>query len=1033
MRTAGKKEALVNNEDGRERALEPPNTAALEIRLFGGISVRVNDRVIGAVHARKDLWVLALLALEHGRPVRRDALARRLWPFPEHTDTQMFRNLRKSLWHLRKALGSAARHVAEAPGDSLALDIEGARIDVIDFDRAVRRGDPASLRVAVERYTGPLLPECAEEWARFEREKRAGAFRDALLTLAAHAQAVGDDNEAVGLLRQAVAFDADSEASLRALMTALVRAGDARAALDLYNALRDRLHVERRSAPETETTALFRWLRDAPPGETPAPMRRAAESEADAFVGTGYAVAGNLPYPLHSLIGREEEIHEIRTEIYRGTRLITLVGAGGVGKTRLAVAAADSLRGEFPHGVWFADLAAITDPRFVGSAVADALGVEEQPARPLQDLLSSHIASRRLLLILDNAEHLVDDCAALCRHLLVRCPRLFLLVTSRRQLGLQETVWRVPSLAAPDVLLTELTELTELADRDISAWVYPTPAARLFTERARQAAGYVCGPFDAAAVAAITRRLDGIPLAIELAAAWVRALSVSQIAARLDQRFELVFGGSRIAIPRRQQTLETLIAWSFDLLGDRERILLLRLAVFRGGWTLEAAEAVCPEGPIRARDVLPLLATLIDHSLVNADAPEGTAARRYSLPETIREYLLYLMGDSLRDPEEGDSAAPGSGAPRAIVAAAAFEECRRRHATYAANRAAGLGALVTEGLWSDAQSLLIPDLGNIRAAVDWCRDRRDDDRVLAFGHVLGLLLFECGFWSDFESLADALDAALARKDARDARIRLRGLQGALARRRGQEEDARRHWEDRLQACQAEGNVPLEADTLLDLAAQAEDNGDSARARDLISRALPLAETLECPKPLVVAYIVQARLKLAEGEPLAAQRHAEAAADLLPVVPSLQLFALPVLGRVARLNGDLIRSETLLRDAAAAAHDAGRGFDAAIVLQELAQTFEAGENWQAAAIAYRTAARIHSALDSRWKVRAVSAWRAFAAAHPDLAETGVPVPPSAAAVNNSWREAVLSLLNGRSDPVRAADQSAQNADRNNQVT
>jgi non-specific serine/threonine protein kinase len=311
------------------------------------------------------------------------------------------------------------------------------------------------------------------------------------------------------------------------------------------------------------------------------------------------------------------------------TRLLTLVGAPGVGKTRLALQLAGQALDAFADGVWLVELAPLADPALVPQAVATVLGVQERPGRPLLVTLAEALRTQQALLVLDNCEHLVGACAALADSLLRACPHLEILATTREALDVAgETVWRVPSLAVPAELPPASLNAVETLGQ--------CEAVRLFIERARAATpNFTMLERNAEAVGRVCRRLDGIPLALELAAARVRALPVEQLAARLDDRFRLLTAGSRAALPR-QQTLRAAVDWSYALLPEAERALLRRLAVFAGGWTLEAAEGVCAGEGIAPEDVLELLVQLVNKSLVLAEDHDGE--RRYRLLETLREY-----------------------------------------------------------------------------------------------------------------------------------------------------------------------------------------------------------------------------------------------------------------------------------------------------------------------------------------------------------------------------------------------------------
>ena len=352
------------------------------------------------------------------------------------------------------------------------------------------------------------------------------------------------------------------------------------------------------------------------------------------------ALRHNLPSQATSFVGRSAELAELRALVSGGSRLVTIAGPGGIGKSRLALqVAADALDGT-GDGVWLAELAPVAEPELVTRTAAAALRVGEAPGRPMLDTLIDAIADRDLLLILDNAEQVLGAVAGLADAVIRSCPRVCMLVTSREPLGVSgEHVFRVPGLAVPPADLTAPDRLAAFE------------SVQLFTEHAAlHQRGFIVDDASAAAVAAICVRLDGIPLALELAAARLGSLSVPEINARLDQRFRLLTTGNRTALPRHQ-TLRALIDWSYDLLSSEERIVFERLSVFAGGWTLDAAEAVARGGDVADWQVLDLLAALVGKSLVQAEVIHGST--RYRLLETIRHYaaerLALRAGSDLQD------------------------------------------------------------------------------------------------------------------------------------------------------------------------------------------------------------------------------------------------------------------------------------------------------------------------------------------------------------------------------------------------
>src|SRR5918997_4343565 len=334
-------------------------------------------------------------------------------------------------------------------------------------------------------------------------------------------------------------------------------------------------------------------------------LRGVGSSEAEPASRASVHPPHNLPSELSSFVGREEELAEVKRLLVNG-RLLTLTGSGGCGKTRLALAAAGEALEAFEDGVWLVELASLADPSLVPQVVASTLGVREQPGRTLTETLSDYLSSKKMLVVLDNCEHLIEACAELAEALLRSCPELRVLATSREALGINgEVVWPVPSLSLPD--LRRLSDIEGLPRYE---------SARLFVERATTAKPtFALTEQNATAVAQVCYRLDGIPLAIELAAARTKVLSVEQIADRLDDCFGVLAAGGRTARPRHK-TLHATMDWSHELLSEKEQTLFRRLSVFAGGFSLKAAESVCAGAGVERHEVLELLSHLVDKSLV---------------------------------------------------------------------------------------------------------------------------------------------------------------------------------------------------------------------------------------------------------------------------------------------------------------------------------------------------------------------------------------------------------------------------------
>ena len=345
------------------------------------------------------------------------------------------------------------------------------------------------------------------------------------------------------------------------------------------------------------------------------------------------ASPNNLPRQLTSFIGREKEIAEVKRLLSR-TCLLTLTGAGGAGKTRLALQVAADVAEQYPDGVWLVELAPLSDPALVPVALAAAVGIRDQAGRGLPLVLSEYLQSRHVLLIVDNCEHLIEACAPLVDTLVRSCPHIRVLATSQEALSIAgETAWRVPSLPVPDPAhLPSVGELSGVA------------AVRLFVDRAAAVApGFALTSQNARAIVQTCSRLDGIPLAIELAAARIKVLTPQEIAARLDDRFRLLVGSSRGSVPR-QQTLQAVMDWSYGLLSAPEQAVLRRFSAFSGGATLQAAEAVCAGDGVEPSNVLALLAQLVDKSLVLTEAHDE--ATRYRMLETTRQFGLDRLKES---------------------------------------------------------------------------------------------------------------------------------------------------------------------------------------------------------------------------------------------------------------------------------------------------------------------------------------------------------------------------------------------------
>jgi len=549
----------------------------------------------------------------------------------------------------------------------------------------------------------------------------------------------------------------------------------------------------------------------------------------------------NLPEALSSLIGRERDQAQVR-DVLAEQRLVSLVGPGGVGKTRLALSVARASVGAFRDGVWLVELAALEDGRLVPQAVAAALGVALPRERPPVERLIAAFGAQAVLLVLDNCEHLVQACADLVGALLGACPRLHVLVASREPLGVPgEVVWTVAPLPTPDATAPPLDQLRE------------TPAVRLFVERARAVrSDFELTTTNADAVAQVCRRLDGLPLALELAAARVRVLAPEQIAARLDDRFRLLVGHSRTA-PARQRTLEATMAWSYDLLEPFDRQLFERLSIFAGAFTLAAVEAVC--GPHPAA-VLDGLGRLIDQSLVVA-VMDDAGEQRYRLLESVRAYgleRLRVRGEDglarqrlldwvLEQAEQAGLALRGADQARWLRWAEREHDNIRAALTWAVETAAADAAQrITGGLW---WSWLVHD--RWLEAEAWLERALDlaaaEPPGAARARALHGLAITSGLRGQYVRAQAALDACLAIAEALgDERLLLEGHSGQalLHQLRGEGEAAQTHVEQMLELARRTARPWYEARAAEFLAARAVRQGDLSAAAALLGDAVRLA-------------------------------------------------------------------------------------------------------------------------------------------------------------------------------------------------
>ena len=614
--------------------------------LLGGFRVSVGSRVLrdDSWRLRKAASLVKLLALSPGHRSHRERVVDFLWP--DLSPRAAANNLHHVLHYARRTLEPAS-----APGASRHLILREEQlalcpdaplwVDVEPFQKAStvarRAREPAAYRAAIDLYAGELLPEDRyEEWAERRRQELGRTFLSLLVELAALYEERGEEAApAVQALQRALAEEPTNEEAHMGLMRLYASSGRSGEALRQYVRLSEALSRELGAEPSASSRGLseaiaagrYQSVRTQPVGPP-------TEETAGGGVGTH-----NLPATRTSFVDRERERVEFKRDLAM-TRLLTLTGSGGTGKTRLAQEVAKDLVGAYPDGVWLVQLAGLSEPKLVAQEVAATVGVRERPGRPLSATLAEDLRTKNVLLVVDNCEHLIEAVACLTGELLGACPKLRILATSREPLRVPGEVARgVPSLPVPEPKDPVLLSKEGLARFAVT---------RLFLDRAhKREEDPALSSGSVQAVARVCRRLEGIPLAIELAAARTATLSVEQIEERLEDSLKLLTTGFRTADPRHR-TLRATLDWSYALLSEAERVLFCRLSVFAGGWTLAAAEAVGSGDGVGEGEVLDPLSRLVDKSLVAVEEAER-GVMRYTMLEPVRQYAHEKLRESAEE------------------------------------------------------------------------------------------------------------------------------------------------------------------------------------------------------------------------------------------------------------------------------------------------------------------------------------------------------------------------------------------------
>ncbi len=873
--------------------------APLVVTLFGPMQALVDGQELPRMRSRKGLWLLALLALRHDRPVEREWLAATLWP--DLDQTQAFANLRPVLSELRNGLGSQAARLQSPTRPTLRMDFTGAVVDVLRFDTAISNGKQEELEQAIALYRGPLLEGCLEEWVFQERNIREQNCLRSLQKLGDAALSEQNYVAAAGYYQKAVTVEPLREAARRGWMQALAGNGDHNAALQAYRDLIALLRDDPNAVPDAQTRALYERLRM----EARQPPRVSANSGREPLAPP--KVMGYLPHSLTDLVGREDEREEVMTRLRR-SRLVTLTGMGGIGKTRLALEVAREAVGEYTDGVWLVALEALADGERIPAQIASVLGAQEQPGRSLLQSVVEHLRKKRLLLVLDNCEHLLEASARVAQHLLRECEGIRILATSREALGITgETAWAVPCLAVPNpdhLPHGQTTLMRVLAGYE---------GARLFVERAQavQKSFQLTGG-NARAIADICFRLEGLPLAIELAAARVKSITVEQIAARLNNELALLTGGSRTALSR-QQTLRATLDWSYTLLSEPERGLLRGLSVFSGGWTLEAAEAIAKDEGGRMKDednaapihpssfilhplfVLDALTSLVDKSLVVFEAQDAGDGR-YRLLEMVRQY-----------------------AAEKLQASGQAEALRDRHLAWFTVWAETIAPELRGARQSAWLERLEMDYGNLQAALAWsAADASEAEWGL---RLTGALWW---YWKMRGRISEGrqyLGTALNREGVREeteARATALNGAGALALNQGDYATTRTFHEESLAIYRKQENKRGMASVLNNLGNLARHRNNSAAAWSLHQESMSLYRQISDKQGIAKSLGNLGNILREQGGYAQAKTLGEESLQIYRELEDEQGLSLTLssLGNLARLQGDYELARTQLEESLA---------------------------------------------------------------------------------------------------------------------
>jgi predicted ATPase/DNA-binding CsgD family transcriptional regulator/Tfp pilus assembly protein PilF len=869
--------------------------------LLGGFRVSVGDRAVreGAWRLRKAASLVKLLALAPNHRLHREQVMEALWPNLGLRAAS--NNLRQALYVARRALEPdptiATRYLSLSDEQLVISPERRLWVDVEAFEEAAATArhakDPGAYRAALELRAGELLPaDRYEEWAEGRRQQLHHTWLSLHVELARVYEGRGEYEKGITVLQGALLEEPTNEEMHAGLMRLYAFSERQAEALAQYQRLVEALSGQL----DAEVSATTERLREEiAAGRFPTPQSTVAPTEEPSDFDRH-----NLPASRTSFVGREHEMLEIKRHLAM-TRLLTLTGAGGSGKTRLALEVARGLIGAYPEGVWLVELASLSQGEFVAQAAAEAVGVQGQPGRPLTDTLVDALRAKRMILILDNCEHLVDAVAELVALLLNSCPRLRILATSRQALGaVGEIVWPVSLLSVPD--LRSAPTVAQLEGYE---------AIRLFVDRARQRnPAFSLRHENAQAVAQICAHLEGLPLAIELAAARIKMLPPQALLDRLKDRLKLLTGGPR-ELSERQRTLRSTIEWSYALLDEGEQLLFGRLAVFSGGRTLEAIEAICDaEGDLPV-DTFDGISSLLDKSLLRQEeGPNGEP--RLVMLETVHEFAREKLEES-----------------------AEAEEIKRVHAQYFLTLAEEAYPELKGSHQLEWLERLEAEHDNMRAALSWAIERKEVEVALRLGGALSWFWSVRGYHGEGRRW---LEEALAMDGRVSPEVQAMALAGvvALAREQGDYERAQETCEEGLELLVHEEASEAKLRLLRNLGWVVREREDYGQAKPLYEESLALSREMSDTWWLATSLSNLAVVSHSLGDSERATELYEESMDLFVVQGDKRSLAgcLNDLGMVVCSQGDLGRAAQLTEEGIGVSRELGARRDVALGLCNL---------------------------------------------------------------------------------------------------